>query len=179
MASTASEASLDSNSATEDSDEFHDGSETLSMEARDYRDQDADGYSRRESFLSKTSSSFKASVHSTGKFIAKTLSKASSKSYREKRRKMKAMEGRSPSMRRRRARVSARRGVSGGRSRSPSPSRRRARSRGGTPRPDAPRAWTSTASGATRTRDSRLVARTRTSTRARAREARAGSFPRR
>ena len=96
MASTASEASLDSNSATEDSDEFHDGSETLSMESRDYRDQDADGYSRRESFLSKTSSSFKASVHSTGKFIAKTLSKASSKSYREKRRKMKAMEGTLP-----------------------------------------------------------------------------------
>jgi len=96
MASTASEASLDSNSATEDSDEFHDGSETLSMESRDYRDRDADGYSRRESFLSKTSSSFKASARSTGKFIAKTLSKASSKSYREKRRKMKAMEGMLP-----------------------------------------------------------------------------------
>ena len=41
----------------------------------------------------KTSSSFKASVHSTGKFIAKTLSKASSKSYRERRRRMKAAEG--------------------------------------------------------------------------------------
>ena len=97
MASTASEASLDTDSATDSADEFRDGSETMSVESRDFRGGDGAEYGgRRESFLSKTSSSFKASVHSTGKFIAKTLSKASSKSYREKRRKMKAMEGTLP-----------------------------------------------------------------------------------
>ena len=95
MASTASEASLDTDSAT-DSDGIRDGSETMSVESRDLRGQDDAEFSRSKSFLSKTSSSFKASVRSTGKFISKTLSKASSKSYREKRRKMKAMEGTLP-----------------------------------------------------------------------------------
>ena len=94
MASTASEASEESDDATASDDGgFRDGSETMSLDSRDYRDRDARELSQSRSFLSKTSSSFKASVHSTGKFIAKTLSKASSKSYRERRRRMKAAEG--------------------------------------------------------------------------------------
>jgi hypothetical protein len=97
FASTASEDSEESDDATASDDGlFRDGSETMSLDSRDYRDRDARELAQTKSFLSKTSSSFKASVHSTGKFIAKTLSKASSKSYREKRRRMKAMEGTLP-----------------------------------------------------------------------------------
>ena len=93
MDSTESEASMSSGSATGSEDDERDGSETMSMESRDYARRDLHDFGQKESFISKTASSFGASVHSTGKFITKTLSKVSSKSYREKRKKMKAAEG--------------------------------------------------------------------------------------
>jgi len=96
MESTESEGSRSSVSETDSEDGgIHDGSETMSVESAEYarRARESDGFGEKQrSFISKAASSFRGSVHSSGKFLTKALSKASSKSYREARRKMKAEE---------------------------------------------------------------------------------------
>jgi hypothetical protein len=96
MESTESEGSRSSVSETDSDDGgIHDGSETMSVESAEYarRARESDGFGEKQrSFISKAASSFRGSVHSSGKFLTKALSKASSKSYREARRKMKAEE---------------------------------------------------------------------------------------